>query len=212
MLSILRYRSRACMALAAIMLAGCASQMEPAQRSISDIEALVSAASPEAAKYVPEQLTDVQNKLGELRASFDKKDYAAVLTGAPAVLSAAQSLAGAAAAKKDELTKELNEQWSGLAAALPGSMTAIQNRLGLLGKKSSKHLAAGIDLDAAKDRLSNATSLWSKAQAAFATGNLTEAVTTAKTVRSDLDGLASTLSMDLTAPTAAPNAAPPSSK
>jgi hypothetical protein len=200
MLSILRYRSRACMALAAIVLAGCASQMEPAQRSISDIEAIVSAASPEAAKYVPDQLTDVQSKLGELKASFDKKDYAAVLTGAPAVLSAAQSLAGAAAAKKDELTKALNEQWSGLAAVLPRSMTAIQSRLGLLGEKSSKQLAAGIDLDAAKDRLSSATSLWSKAQAAFATGNLTEAVTTAKTVRSDLDRLASTLNMDLTAP------------
>jgi hypothetical protein len=200
MLSILRYRSRACMALAAIVLAGCASQMEPAQRSISDIEAIVSAASPEAAKYVPDQLTDVQSKLGELKASFDKNDYAAVLTGAPAVLSAAQSLAGAAAAKKDELTKALNEQWSGLAAVLPRSMTAIQSRLGVLGKKSSKQLAAGIDLDAANDRLSNATSLWSKAQAAFATGNLTEAVTTAKTVRSDLDRLASTLNMDLTAP------------
>ena len=200
MLSILRYRSRACMALAAIVLAGCASQMEPAQRSISDIEAIVSAASPEAAKYVPDQLTDVQSKLGELKASFDKNDYAAVLTGAPAVLSAAQSLAGAAATKKDELTKALNEQWSGLAAVLPRSMTAIQSRLGLLGNKSSKQLAAGIDLDAAKDRLSNATSLWSKAQGAFATGNLTEAVTTAKTVRSDLDRLASTLNMDLTAP------------
>ena len=200
MLSILRYRSRACMALATIVLAGCASQMEPAQRSISDIEAIVSAASPEAAKYVPDQLTDVQSKLGELKASFDKNDYAAVLTGAPAVLSAAQSLAGAAAAKKDELTKALNEQWSGLAAVLPRSMTAIQSRLGVLGKKSSKQLAAGIDLDAANDRLSNATSLWSKAQAAFATGNLTEAVTTAKTVRSDLDRLASTLNMDLTAP------------
>ena len=200
MLSILRYRSRACMALATIVLAGCASQMEPAQRSISDIEAIVSAASPEAAKYVPDQLTDVQSKLGELKASFDKKEYAAVLTGAPAALSAAQSLAGAAAAKKDELTKALNEQWSGLAAVLPRSMTAIQSRLGLLGNKSTKQLAAGIDLDAAKDRLSNATSLWSKAQAAFATGNLTEAVTTATTVRSDLDHLASTLNMDLTAP------------
>jgi hypothetical protein len=200
MLSMLRCRSRARIALALIVLAGCASQMEPAQRSISGIEAIVSAASSEAAKYVPDQLTDVQSKLGELKASFDKKDYAAVLTGAPAVLSAAQSLAGAAATKKDELTKALNEQWSGLAAVLPRSMTAIQSRLGLLGNKSSKQLAAGIDLDAAKDRLSNATSLWSKAQGAFATGNLTEAVTTAKTVRSDLDRLASTLNMDLTAP------------
>jgi hypothetical protein len=203
MLSMLRCRSHARIALAVIVLAGCASQMESAQRSISDIEAIVSGASSEAAKYVPDQLTDVQSKLGDLKASFEKKDYAAVLTAAPAVMSAAQSLAGAAAAKKDELTKALNEQWSDLAAVLPGSMTAIQSRIDLLGKKSSKNLAAGIDLDAARASLSSAASLWSKAQAAFATGNLTEAVTTAKTVSSNLEGLASALKMDSTAPTAA---------
>jgi hypothetical protein len=203
MLWILRYRSCACIALVAMVLAGCANQMEPAQRSISDIEATVSAASSEAAKYVPDQLTDVQSKLGALKASFDKKDYAAVLAGASAVMSAAQSLAGAAAAKKDELTKALIEQWSGLAAVLPGYMTAIQSRIDLLSKKSSKKLAEGIDLDTARDSLSNAASLWSKAQAAFATGNLTEAVTTAKTVSANVEGLASTLRMDLSAPPAA---------
>ncbi len=210
MLPMLHYRSFACIALAVIVLAGCASTMEPAQRSISDIEAVVSAAAPEAAKYVPDQLTAVQGKLGDLKASFEKKDYAAVLTAAPAVMSAAQSLAGAAAAKKDELTKAFNEQWSDLAAVLPGSMTAIQSRIDLLGKKSSKNLAAGIDLDAARASLSRAASLWSKAQAAFATGNLTEAVTAAKTVSSNLEGLASALKMDLTAPAAAPTAASPS--
>ena len=210
MLSMLRCRSRARIALALIVLAGCASQMEPAQRSISGIEAIVSAASSEAAKYVPDQLTDVQRKLGELKTSFDKKDYAAVVAGAPAVMSAAQSLAGAAAARKDELTTALNEQWSDLAAVLPGSMTVIQNRIDLLGKESSKNLAAGIDLDAARASLSSAASLWSKAQAAFATGNLTEAAATAKTVSSNLEGLASTLKMDLTAPAAAPTAASPS--
>ncbi|MGO8856257.1 MAG: hypothetical protein ACLQO1_11165 [Steroidobacteraceae bacterium] len=210
MMSMLRCRSRARITLAVIVLAGCASQMEPAQRSISDIEAIVSSASSEAAKYVPDQLTDVQRKLGELKTTFDNKDYAAVVAGAPAVMSAAQSLAGAAAAKKDELTKALNEQWSDLAAVLPGSMTAIQSRIDLLGKKSSKNLTAGIDLDAASASLSSAASLWSKAQAAFATGNLTEAVTTAKTVSSNLEGLASTLKMDLAAPAAAPTAASPS--
>ncbi|MGA2187031.1 MAG: hypothetical protein ABSH33_00790 [Steroidobacteraceae bacterium] len=210
MLSIFRDRSGARIALAVMLLAGCASQMEPAQRSISDIEAVVSTASGEAAKYVPDQLSNVQGKLQALKASFDKQDYAAVLAGAPAVLGEAQGLAGAAAAKKDELMRELNEQWSALAATLPDSMTAIQGRLDLLGKASSRKLAAGIDLDAARTSLSNTVSLWSKAQAAFATGNLTEAVATAKTVGADLEALTSTLKMDPAAP-AAPTkrAAPP---
>jgi hypothetical protein len=192
----------ALISIAAIILAACAGEKVPAQRLIGDIEATVTAASAEAAKYVPDQLADVQSKLGALKASFDKQDYAAVVTGAPDVLGAAQTLATAAAAKKDEILKALNDQWTALAASLPADVTAIQNRIDLLSKKSSKKLAAGIDLDAAKAGTGDATSLWSKAQAAFAAGNLDEAVSTAKDVKAKVEALASSLKMNLTAPAA----------
>jgi hypothetical protein len=204
MLSITRVRHTAWVAIVGMVLAACAGQMEPAQKLISDIEGVVTAASSEAAKYVPDQLMDVQSKLGELKASFDKKDYAAVIKGAPEVMSAAQGLASAAAAKKDELMKALTDQWSSLAAALPGDVTAIQARIDLLSKKSSKKLAAGIDLNAAKASLSDDSSLWSKAQAAFAAGNLDEAVATGKDLKAKLEELATTLKVDLSAPAAAP--------
>jgi hypothetical protein len=192
----------ALISMAAIILAACAGQKVPAQRLIGEIEATVTAASAEAAKYVPDQLADVQSKLGALKASFDKQDYAAVVTGAPDVLGAAQNLATAAAAKKDEILKALNDQWTALAASLPADVTAIQNRIDLLSKKSSKKQAAGIDLDAAKAGAGDATSLWSKAQAAFAAGNLDEAVSTAKDVKAKVEAVASSLKMDLTAPAA----------
>ena len=66
-------------AAAALLFAACASQIEPAQRSISDIEAALSSAASDAAKYVPDQLTDVRRELGDLRATFDRQDYAGVL-------------------------------------------------------------------------------------------------------------------------------------
>lgn len=188
--------------LAALILAACAGQKEPAQKLIAEIQATVSAASNEAAKYIPDELMDVQTKLGELKAAFDKKDYPAVVTGAPPVLDAAQSLAADAATKKDQLLKALNDKWTALAGSVPGNMTAIQNRLDFLGKKANKKAAAGIDLDASKAGLNDAMSLWSKAQASFAGGNMDEAVTTAQTVKTKVDALAAALKLDLAAPVA----------
>jgi hypothetical protein len=197
----------ALISLAVIILSACAGQKEPAQKLISDIKSTLTAASAEAVKYVPDQFADVQSKLEGLKASFDKQDYAAVVTGGPAVLTAAQGLATAAAAKKDVVLKALNDSWTGLAAALPAEVAAVQSRIDLLSKKSSKKMAAGIDLDAAKAGMGDATSRWSKAQAAFAAGNLDEAVSTAKDVKAKIEALATSLKLDLPASAAAPAAA-----
>ncbi len=190
-------------AAAAVVLAACANKMEPARNAIAQIDSTVTAASADAAKYVPDQLKDVQGKLADLKTSFDKKDYVTVITGAPAVLASAQGLAAAAAAKKDEITQALNGDWSNLSGSLPAGVQKIQERITMLGK--NRRMARGIDLAAAKAGLADATSLWSKAQAAFAAGNLEEAVGAAKDVKSKVDGVAETLKMKL--PEAAPAAA-----
>ena len=139
-----------------------------------------------------------------LKTSFTAQDYKVVVAKGPALLSEAQGLAGAAAAKKAEVMKGLNDQWAALSAEVPGRMTAIQNRIDLLSKKSSRKLVKGIDLEAAKSALSDATSLWSKAQGAFGNGNMEEAVATAKDVKSRLEAVASGLKMELPALAATP--------
>jgi hypothetical protein len=189
----------AVISMAALILAACAGQKEPAQKLISDVESVVTAASSEAAKYIPDQLAVVQSKLDALKASFAKQDYAAVVTSAPAVLSSAQELATAAAARKDEVLKSLNETWSALAATVPAEVTAVQNRIEELSKKPGKKMAAGLDLNAAKGAAGDATALWSKAQAAFAAGNLDEAVSTAKDVKAKVEAVAAALKLDLPA-------------
>jgi len=188
--------------LLVITMAACAGQKEPARKLLADIEATVTAASTEAAKYVPDQLMDVQAKFGELKASYAKQDYAAVISGGPPVFAAAQTLATAAAAKKDEILKTLDDKWMVLAGTVPEYATAVQNRIDVLRKKPGKKAVAAVDLDAAKLSLDQATSLWSKAQAAFAGGNMDEAVRTAEDVKSRVEALAATLKLDLAAPVA----------
>ena len=183
-------------AAALLLLAACANQMEPAQKALDGIDSAVSAASAEAGKYIPDELAAVQAKVTDLKASFDKKDYAAVLAGAPALLSEAQGLLGAAAIKKDEVIKAMGGEWTSLAASLPGLVSAVTSRVNVLSK--SKHLPEGVDLASAKTGLADATSLWSKAQAAFAAGNVEEAVTTARDVKAKAEAAAAAIKLTLT--------------
>jgi hypothetical protein len=180
---------------AAILFIACANQMEPAKNALDNINATLRAVSADAQKYVPDQLASAQSKVAELTASYDKKDYAAVVTRAPALLAEVNGLAGAAAAKKDENLKVLGNEWRSLAASVPQSVTAVQTRVDALSK--TKHVPKDIDLTAAKSGLADATSAWEKAQSAFKSGNAEDAVTAAKDAKSKLESAAAALKLNL---------------
>ncbi|MFI4889285.1 MAG: hypothetical protein ACHQIL_02015 [Steroidobacterales bacterium] len=182
-------------AAALVVLAACAGNMEPAQKFLTQIQAAVTAASTDAEKYIPDQFKDVQGQVSRLQGAFDKQDYSTVITAGPAVLAAAQALAPAAAAKKSEVMQTLNGEWTEVTGKLPNELTAIQQRMEELSKRSNRKMAQGIDLPAQKTAIDAASSLWSKAQAAFASGNLDEAVSTAKDVRTKLRSISDALKM-----------------
>jgi HAMP domain-containing protein len=180
---------------AAFLIAACANQMEPAKNALDNINISLAAASADAQKYVPDQLSSAQSKVAALTASFDKKDYAAVVAGAPTVLAEVNGLAGAAAAKRDEILKALGNEWRSLATSIPQSVTAVQTRIDELSK--AKHVPKGIDLAAAKSGLADATGAWEKAQSAFKLGNASDAVPLAKDAMSKVESAAAALKLNL---------------
>jgi hypothetical protein len=180
----------------AILLAACANQMEPAKNALDNINTTLNSVSADAQKYVPDQFAEAQTKVAALAASFEKKDFAAVVAGAPAVLAEVNGLSGAAAAKKDEIVKALGNEWRSLAGSVPQSLGAVQTRIDALSK--TKHVPKDIDLGAAKSGLADATSAWDKAQEAFKAGNPADAVTAAKDAQGKVASAAAALKLNLT--------------
>jgi anti-sigma-K factor RskA len=188
------------MALAALMLAGCANQMEPAQKAIADIEAAIAAAGPDAAQYIPDQLQAVNGQLADLKAKFDQKDYKGVVAAAPAILTQAQGLAAAATSARQEAEAAaltaMNDEWTTLSGSLPAAVAAIESRVEILSK--SKKLPANLDaatFESVKTGLADSKALWEQAAAAQASGNVEAAVTAARQVKEKTDAALAALGM-----------------
>jgi hypothetical protein len=188
------------LAMAAVLLAGCANQMEPAKNAIAGIEAAVAAAGPDAAQYIPDQLQAVTSQLNDLKMKFDQKDFKGVLAAAPALLTQAQGLASAAGSAKQAAQaaalEALNSEWGTLATDIPAQLAAVTSRVGILSK--SKKLPAGLDatsFEAVKTGTDEAKTLWDQATAAQAAGNMEQAVTAARQVKGNLDAAMAALGM-----------------
>lgn len=179
----------------ALLFAACVNQMEPAKNALDNINRTLSAVSADAQKYIPDQYAQAQAKVAALTASFEKKDYTAVIAGAPAVLTEVNGLSGAAAAKKDEMVKALGNEWRSLSAAVPQSITAVQTRVDALSK--TKRVPKDVDLGAAKSGLADANTAWGKAQDAFKSGNPEDAVAAAKDAQSKVASAAAALKLTL---------------
>jgi hypothetical protein len=180
---------------AVAMLLACVNQMEPAKNALDNIRVTLNSVAADAQKYVPEQYADAQSKAAALNASFEKKDYAAVVAGAPALLTEINGLASAAAAKKDEILKAEGDAWRKLSASIPQSISAVQSKIDALSK--TKRAPQGVDLGAGKSGLADATAAWDKAQQAFKSGNPADAVAAAKDAQSKLESAATALKLTL---------------
>jgi len=174
-------------ALAAALVMSCANQKAPAEQAVAVAEAALAAVRDSAQKYAPDQLQAVEDQLKGLKDSLAKGDYKAVLTGAPTVNSAINSLKDAAEAKKadaDAASARAKDAWGPVSADVPMMIEAIAKRVDSLSK--SHRLPKGVTkegLAAAKSGLDSLKSQWTEATSAATSGDYTTAMAKAEGVK-----------------------------
>jgi hypothetical protein len=191
-----RFLFRYAVVVAAVVtwLGACADpQREPARQAIAAIEAELTAAGTDPAKYIPGELKDVQARLEELKQHYATGEFDAVVGAAPAVLAAAKGLASTAAARAAELDQALRQEWTGLVATMPTELATLRSAVERVAALPA--LPAGLDPDRlrlAGKHATDAQALWDRARQEQAAGRLPEAVTLATQAR-DLARQAMTL-------------------
>lgn len=174
-------------ALAAALVMSCANQKAPAEQAVAVAEAALAAVRDSAQKYAPDQLQAVEDQLKGLKDSLAKGDYKAVLTGAPTVNSAINSLKDAAEAKKadaDAAAARAKDAWGPVSADVPMMIETIDKRVDSLSK--SHRLPKGVTkegLAAAKSGLDSLKSQWAEATSAATSGDYTTAMAKAEGVK-----------------------------
>jgi enamine deaminase RidA (YjgF/YER057c/UK114 family) len=184
------------LALAAVLLVGCANQQKPAQQAIADVEAALAAAGADATKYVPDMVLAVEAQVANLKSLYDKKDYKGVIAAAPAALAAAQALPTEAATVKQAALDAYATEWAALSATVPAALAAVDSRASILAQ--AKKLPEGMtaeQLASVQTGFTEANDLWSRASAAQAAGDIEEAVALGNSAKERADGLLAALGM-----------------
>jgi len=157
-----------------LIVAGCGNaQKEATEAAINAAQAAINAAQGEAAKYVPDQLQAAQTALQNAKDAVAKGDYQAALTAAQDAANKAKDLAAAAAAKRDEWTKE----WADLSTSMPKSLDEVKAKLNVYSHGA--HMPAGMDkskLAEAKTQYDQLKQGWADATAAATQGNMADAI------------------------------------
>lgn len=192
--------------LAAVSALAAACSKAPAEAALKAADQAVAAASREGEKFAPEQLKALMEVAKSAHEKFDRGDYAGAKASAEAVVTDAQDVVAAAAAKKEEVTKA----WGDLQARLPAMGGAIRAKVNELA--AMKKLPKGFDparLEEAKARLAAFDQAWGEASAAAQSGDLVAAAEKARAASAKALDLMNVLGLKSPAEAAAGPQAPP---
>lgn len=168
----------------ALLTGGCGNaEKEATEAAIGAAQAAINAGENEAQKYVPDQLQAAQTALQSAKDAFVKGDYQSALKGAQDATNKAKELVTAAAAKKEEWTKD----WTELSASIPKTLDKVKYKLDAYSRGA--HMPEGLDetkLAEAKAQYEQLKQSWAEAAGAAGQGNLGDAMQKASGIKEPL--------------------------
>jgi len=151
-------------ALAAVLLglAACASQKEPAEAALADLEAKFAAAGAEIQKYLPERYAEVESRIVSLRESIASQDYGDVVSGASAAADDLKRAVADSRIRRAQVLVEMESEWAELSKSMPAMIAAMDRKITAQRGRAPQGMTADAwkqtiaDYDAARDAWSRA--------------------------------------------------------
>lgn len=151
-------------ALAAVLLglAACASQKEPAEAALADIEAKFKEAGAEIQKYLPERYAEVESRIASLRESVASQDYGDVVAGASAATDDLKRAVADSRIRRAQVLVEMEAEWTELSKSMPAMIAEMDKKISAQRGRAPKGMTAEAwkqtiaDYDAARDAWSRA--------------------------------------------------------
>ena len=164
----------------------------PARDALAETEQAIEAARPQLEAYAPEDLAALRVEVQQARAELDAGRYTGALRLAQRLPGRVQAAVEKAARREGELVAD----WATLRGDLPAVQRAVAARLDELSQR--KPPARGFDGDAlssARTELVELTEAWSRATAAFGSGQVSRALEDGRQVKARTDALAARLGL-----------------
>lgn len=180
-------------AILALVLGACADQKAPAEQAVAKAESALAEFRADAEKYAADELKDVDSAVGNLKNNLARKDYGAVVMGAPPVSASIATLKETVNQRKadaEQMMAAAQTEWTDLSASVPKAVETLQARVEQLGK--TRKFPQGMDkagFEAAKADFENIKNSWTQASAEFAEGKMAEAVRKARVVKAQSEEL-----------------------
>jgi len=185
---------------AALTLAACANQKEPAEKAVAQIESALTEIRADAEKYAADDLKSLDDSVAKLKAGLAHQEYSSVVTGAPSVASAVTALketTAKAKADSEAIMAAAQAEWTELSANVPPLVDAIQTRVDTLAK--SHKLPKDVDkaaFETIKTDLETVKTEWTDATREFTAGAAADAVRKARSVRAKAEEIHAKLGMN----------------